>query len=97
MHVVLVQVTIRPEMLDEFERAVLENARQSVATDPGCLRFDVSQGKHDSLTWVLHEVYDGEHAHAAHRLAPHFLAYQAVADRAILEKAVLWCTGRHIT
>jgi quinol monooxygenase YgiN len=97
MHVVLVQFTIRPEMLEEFERALLANARASVTTDPGCLRFDVSQGKDDPLTWVLHEVYDREESHAAHRRAAHFLAFDAVAARAMTGKTVLKCAGRHIT
>jgi len=97
MHVVLVQFTIKPEMLAEFEAAVLANARESVAKDPGCLRFDVSQGTDDPLTWVLHEVYDREEAHAAHRRAAHFLAFDAVAARALTGKTVLKCAGRHIT
>ena len=97
MHIVVVQLTVRPEMLAEFEQAVLHNARESVARDPGCRRFDVSQAYDDPTRWVLHEVYDTQAAHAAHRQAPHFLAYQAVADRAVVEKAVLWCAGKHIT
>jgi (4S)-4-hydroxy-5-phosphonooxypentane-2,3-dione isomerase len=97
MHVVLVRVTIKPELLDAFERALLHNARESVQKDRGCLRFDVSQAKEDPLTWVLHEVYDVEASHAAHRQAPHFLAYQEVANEAIVDKTVIWCTGRHIT
>jgi hypothetical protein len=35
MYVVLVQVTVRPEMLAEFERLLIHNARQSVAGDRG--------------------------------------------------------------
>jgi quinol monooxygenase YgiN len=97
MHIVLVRVAIKPEMLERFEEALLHNARESVRKDPGCRRFDVSQAKEDPLTWVLHEVYDDEAAHAAHRQAPHFLTYQAVASEAIVDKTVLWCHGRHIT
>jgi quinol monooxygenase YgiN len=97
MHIVLVTVTVKPEMLDEFERALLHNASESVEKDPGCLRFDVSQARDTPLRWVLHEVYDREESHAAHRKAPHFLAYSAVAERAITEKSVLRCVGRHIT
>jgi autoinducer 2-degrading protein len=97
VHIVLVQVTVRPEMLEEFERAVLENAKLSVARDPGCLRFDVSQQIDDPRRWVLHEVYDSADAHAAHRQSPHFLAYNDVADRAVTEKTVARCTGRHIS
>ncbi len=97
MFIVLVQVTVRPEMLEEFERALLHNARESVAHDPGCLRFDVSQHVDDPTRWVLHEVYDAPASHAAHRQSPHFLAYDAVASRAVTEKSVVRGHGRHLT
>jgi len=97
MHIVLVLVTVRSEWLDEFERAVLHNARESVAHDPGCRRFDVSQSTDDSTRWVLYEVYDSPDAHAAHRRSPHFLAYDAVASRALLDKTVIRASGKHTT
>jgi ATP-dependent Clp protease ATP-binding subunit ClpC len=96
-HVVLVQVTIRPEMSEEFEAALLHNARESVRRDPGCLRFDVSQDKEHPSRWVLYEVYENPQAHAVHRQSPHFLAYDAVATRAVVEKTVAKCTSRFVT
>jgi quinol monooxygenase YgiN len=96
-HIVLVQVTIRPEMQAEFASALLHNARESVLHDAGCLRFDVSQDKDDPARWILYEVYDSPAAHAAHRQSTHFLAYDAVAARAVVEKSVSKCAGRHVT
>jgi quinol monooxygenase YgiN len=96
-HIVLVQVTIRPEMQAEFETALLHNARESVLRDPGCLRFDVAQDKDHPEKWVLYEVYDSPDAHATHRQSPHFLAYDVVAAKAVVEKTVAKCTGRHVT
>ena len=93
MHIVLVLVTVKPEMLDGVRAALLHNARESVAHDPGCLRFDVSQQQDDPTRWVLHEVYDAPDAHAAHRQSPHFLAYDAVAARALIEKTVIRASG----
>jgi autoinducer 2-degrading protein len=95
--VVVVRVTVRPEMLAEFERVLLHNARESVARDPGCLRFDVSQDVDDPTRWVLHEVYDVPESHAAHRRSPHFLAYDAFATNAVIEKAVSRCIAKHVT
>jgi (4S)-4-hydroxy-5-phosphonooxypentane-2,3-dione isomerase len=97
MHIVLVQVKVREEMLAEFEEALLHNARESVTRDAGCLRFDVSQHADDPTRWVLHEVYDTPAAHALHRQSAHFLAYDAVAARAVTEKSVARAVGRHIT
>ena len=97
MHIVLVLVTVRASMLDEFERALLHNARESVNKDPGCLRFDVSQQQDDPTRWLLYEVYEAPEAHAAHRQSPHFLAYDEVAGRALTDKVVIRATGKHVT
>jgi autoinducer 2-degrading protein len=97
MHIVLVVVTIRPEMRTEFEAALLHNARESVAHDEGCRRFDVSQDVAEPNRWILHEVYDAPEAHASHRQSAHFLAYDAIAQRAIIEKTVFRCSGRHVS
>jgi autoinducer 2-degrading protein len=97
MHVVSIQVTVKPELLEEFERVILHNARESVAHDKGCLRFDVSQATDEPTRWLFHEVYDGPEAHAAHRQSPHFLEYQAVEQRAVVEKRVIRGVGKHIT
>ena len=97
MHIVLVVVTVRPELAAEFERALLHNARESVARDAGCRRFDVSQDIEDPARWVLYEVYDSPAAHAAHRQSVHFLAYDAVAQRAVIDKTVVRASGRHAT
>ena len=97
MHVVLVLVTVRPELLEEFEEALLHNARESVKHDPGCRRFDVSQQQDDPTRWVLYEVYDSPDAHAAHRRSAHFLAYDAVAGRALVDKTVIRASGRFTT
>ena len=97
LHVVLVQVTIRPEMEDAFRETLLHNARESLRRDRGCVRFDVSQDKDNPARWVLYEVYDSPEAHATHRQSPHFLAYDAVAARAVVEKSVMKCASRHVT
>ena len=96
-HVVSVQVTVKKELLDEFEQAILHNARESVARDNGCLRFDVSQAVDDPTVWLYHEVYDGPEAHAAHRQSEHFLMYQVVEQRAVVDKRVIRGIGKHVT
>jgi autoinducer 2-degrading protein len=97
MHIVLVLVTVRADMLPEFEAALLHNARASVEHDPGCLRFDVSQDRDDPTRWVLYEVYEAPEAHVRHRQSPHFLAYDAVAARALTDKVVIRAAGRYIS
>jgi autoinducer 2-degrading protein len=97
MHIVLVLVTVKPDMLEEFERALLHNARESVKRDAGCLRFDVGQQQDDPTKWLLYEVYDAPAAHAAHRQAGHFRAYDDVAERAVIDKVVIRAVGKYLT
>jgi quinol monooxygenase YgiN len=97
MHIVSVTVTVKVDMLAEFERAILHNARESIAKDSGCLRFDVSQSYDDPAVWLFHEVYDAPEAHAAHRQSPHFLAYAEVEKSAVLDKRVIRAAGKHVT
>lgn len=88
MLVVLVQVRVRPEMLAEFERAILANADAARAREPGCVRFDVSQREEDPAEWLVYEVYKDAASFDAHRATPHFAAYQHVADSALVSKTL---------
>lgn len=81
MHIVLVQVTVKRDMLEEFERALLHNARESVARDPGCLRFDVCQQADDPTRFILVEVYRDADAPTRHKETAHYTTWRdAVAD-----------------
>jgi (4S)-4-hydroxy-5-phosphonooxypentane-2,3-dione isomerase len=97
MHIVSVTVTVKPEMLAEFERAILHNAQESVAKEKGCLRFDVSQAYDDPSLWLFHEVYDAPESHAAHRQSAHFLEYAAVEQRAVIEKRVIRAAAKQVS
>jgi (4S)-4-hydroxy-5-phosphonooxypentane-2,3-dione isomerase len=88
MLVVLVQVTVRQEMLEEFERAILINAESARTREPGCVRFDVNQQEDDPTRWMFYEQYRDSAAFEAHRASPHFAAYQQVADRAVASKVL---------
>jgi autoinducer 2-degrading protein len=92
MFTLLVQVDVDAALLEEFTAAIIENARQSVAHDPGCLRFDVLQVRDLPTRWIFYEAYTDEGSWQRHRLSPHFIAYKAVADRALLAREALTLT-----
>ena len=95
MLVVLVQVTVKNEMLAEFERAILVNADSARTREPGCVRFDVSQREDDPSQWLFYEVYKDAAAFEAHRASAHFAAYQQVADKAVLSKTLTRYTTKN--
>lgn len=80
MHIVHIHIRVKPEALDEFTRATLANARQSVL-EPGIVRFDVLQNKDDTTRFTLVEVYRSEQDVERHKATTHYAAWvEAVTD-----------------
>ncbi len=80
MHIVHVHVHVKPEFVEAFRLATLENARNSVQ-EPGVARFDVLQNADDRTRFVLVEVYRTPEDPSRHKETPHYLMWRdAVAD-----------------
>lgn len=80
MLAVHVHVHVKPEYVEEFRKATVENARSSVQ-EPGIARFDVVQQLDDSTRFVLIEVYRTAEAPAAHKETAHYAKWRdAVAQ-----------------
>ena len=78
--IVHVYAHIKPEGIEAFRAASLENARASVK-EPGVARFDVVQSVEDPTRFVLVEVYRTPGAPAAHKETPHYQRWrEVVAD-----------------
>ena len=75
MLVVHVHARVKPECIEPFKRATLENARLSVR-EPGVARFDVVQRQDDPSRFVLVEVYRTAEAPAAHKETEHYRAWR---------------------
>ncbi len=72
MHVLVVTIDIKPGFKEKFVEAILDDAQGSLATEPGCLRFDVIQDEQNGNRIYLYEVYTNRAAFDAHTKAPHF-------------------------
>jgi (4S)-4-hydroxy-5-phosphonooxypentane-2,3-dione isomerase len=79
MYVIIAPIQIKAGYKDQFVEAVVEDARSSVANEPGCLRFDVIQDANDANRIWLYEVYKDEAAFQAHLQAPHLLKFRDTA------------------
>ena len=71
MLIVHVFVHVKPEYVEAFKAASVENARHSVQ-EPGIARFDVIQQQDDPQRFVLVEVYRTDTAPAAHKETAHY-------------------------
>ena len=80
MLIVHVNVQVKPECVEAFKSASLDNARHSVQ-EPGIARFDVVQQVDDPTRFVLIEVYRTDAAPAAHKETAHYAKWRdTVAD-----------------
>ena len=79
MLIVHVHVHVKPDRVDEFLRATIENARMS-KNEIGVARFDVLQQKDDPTRFVLVEAYRTPNAPANHKETVH---YQTWRDRVV--------------
>lgn len=80
MYIVHVHVHIKPEFVDAFKQATVENASNSVQEE-GVARFDVVQQADDPTRFILVEVYKSVEASAAHKETAHYLTWRdIVAD-----------------
>jgi|SRR5438105_14769155 len=75
MLIVQVYVRVKPEFVDAFREATLQNARNSVA-EPGIARFDVLQQADDPTRFILLEVYRDPAAPARHRETEHYAVWR---------------------
>ncbi|MBI4906515.1 MAG: antibiotic biosynthesis monooxygenase [Acidobacteria bacterium] len=75
MLIVQVYVRVKPEYVEEFRAATLENARQSVL-ETGIARFDVLQQSDDPTRFLLTEVYRTAQAPADHKETAHYKAWR---------------------
>jgi len=80
MFIVHVSVRVKPEQVEAFKAASIENARQSVR-EPGIARFDVVQQLDDPARFVLVEVYRTADDAARHKQTEHYRVWRdTVAD-----------------
>ncbi len=75
MLIVHVQVHVKRDCVEAFQRATLENARQSIQ-EAGIARFDIVQQQDDPTRFVLVEVYRTSEAPMLHKAAPHYVAWR---------------------
>ena len=80
MFIVHVFVHVKKDRIDDFKRATLENARNSVM-EPGIARFDVVRQQDDPARFVLVEVYRTPEDPAKHKEPAHYKKWRdTVAD-----------------
>ncbi|MCA2002966.1 MAG: antibiotic biosynthesis monooxygenase [Chloroflexi bacterium] len=75
MNIVHVHVRVKPEFIEAFKQATVENASNSVK-EAGVARFDVIQQADDPTRFILVEVYRSAEAVSAHKETAHYAKWR---------------------
>ncbi len=80
MLMVHVDVNVKPEFVDAFKEASIENAKSSVQ-EPGVVRFDVIQNNDDPTKFVLVEIYGTNDDPARHKETDHYKNWRDAVEK----------------
>ncbi len=75
MHVVAVTIFVKPEHLQPFIEATLENARNT-RREGGNIRFDVLQSEDDPARLMLYEAYKSKDDFTKHQQTEHYFRWR---------------------
>lgn len=79
MHVTLVHVHVKPQVVEEFIDATVANAEASIR-EPGNARFDLLRDAEDATRFVIYEAYVDAASAKAHKETPHYLEWRATVE-----------------
>ena len=79
MIILIVHIQIKPDRVEAFKAATIENGRNSIQ-EPGVTQFDFVQQNDDPTRFVLYEVYKDQAATVAHKETAHYNAWVAKVD-----------------
>jgi quinol monooxygenase YgiN len=74
MHIVLVHIHVRPDAIEPFLQATIDNARHSLQ-EPGVARFDVLQSVEDPARITLVEAYRHPDDVTRHKETEHYVRW----------------------
>jgi quinol monooxygenase YgiN len=79
MYQFVVSFTVQPDHRDDFVKIAQKTGRDSLANEPGSLRFEVLADESDPGVFYLDEAYADVEAFNAHASGPYFGAFFAEA------------------
>lgn len=71
MHIRVATFFLKPEHVNDFITATLEN-QQNSRQEPGVITFDFFQGQDDETRFILYEVFKSDDAFEYHKTTGHF-------------------------
>lgn len=95
MYIAHVFVRVKPDFIEAFKKATIENAKNSV-NEPGVARFDFVQQLDDPTRFVLVEVYRTANDPARHKETTHYQKWRdTVAEMMAEPRSAIKFTNVH--
>ena len=89
--IVVVRFEAKADGVDDFLRAVRQQAVDSLALEEACRRFDVAVNRDDPRQVLLYEIYDSREAFNDHLQSEHFRRFDAlVVDWVAAKNVEIW-------
>ena len=84
MIVTCVHVNVKPEAVNDFIEASVNNHKGSV-NEPGNLRFDILRQSDNPCRFMFYEAYESDDAASAHKNTPHYLKWRETVQNMMAE------------
>jgi (4S)-4-hydroxy-5-phosphonooxypentane-2,3-dione isomerase len=84
MNIVQVYIRVKPDYIQDFLEATMENAYNS-RKEPGVARFDFLQQTDDPTRFLLTEVYKDDEAPKKHKETTHYQKWRDTVDGMMAE------------
>jgi quinol monooxygenase YgiN len=84
MLVAIINVHVKPDHIEGFKSASLDNASNSIK-EPGVIRFDVYQQSDDPSRFSLIEIYKTDDDPARHRETAHYARWRDTVAEMMVE------------
>src|SRR5262245_47494523 len=88
MRAIIAYLTAKPGLEEKFKEAMTAQAQRCLASEPGCLQFDVAQDAKNPTRFVMLEVYKDDAAIKAHQDSLHFKDFRPVISELVAERKV---------
>lgn len=84
MHIALVRIHVKPEFVEAFKQASVDNASNS-RKEAGVVRFDLLQQLEDPTLFTFVEVFKNPEAQAEHQKTAHYLRWRETVAEMMAE------------
>lgn len=93
--VVIAKIALQPGALAAFLPVAAADARDSLASEAGCIAFNILVPEDDESYVVFHEIYSDRAAFDLHLTQPHFHTFERDAEHLMVGKPEINFFGAH--